>query len=290
MKKYYSLGRLITDYREVFGISQADLAALVDVDVRTVQRWEKDDTLVKPEKEEALVEATFLPHQLIRNLNATRPIPTYYDFSLRKYSLSDMDKDLPEARWVRERLHYPSERVRTLRPVPDLENVLQYLKYRCKERQIIRTSVLEEAVRILPGLNLFVTDESGFYSGHALVLPLKEESFLELRERRITPEELTWDDLTDYRMSSHPYFFAYSVAADCNNNIYLLQGALIRFLMEWNDKEYTWCTITDRYDSYYLHANTGLKVVWEDPEHLSPFGAPYRFVEGDFREFLAEGK
>jgi len=177
MKKYFSLGQLLIDYREIFGISQADLAAMADVDVRTVQRWEKDDTLVKPDKEEELVRATFLPHQLIRNLNASRPIPTYYDFSLRKYSLSDMDKDLPEAHWVRERIHIPSARVRTLRPEPDLENVLQYLKYRNKERHILRTSVLKEAVRLLPGLNLYVTDELGFYSGHSLVLPLKEESY-----------------------------------------------------------------------------------------------------------------
>ena len=287
MKKYHSLGELLTGYREVFGISQVDLAAMVDVDVRTVQRWERDDTLVKPEKEVDLVEATFLPHQLVRNLNSTTPIPTYYDFDLRKYSLSSMDKELPDAGWIRDKIHFPSERVRTLHPEPDLENVMRYLTYREQDGRLLRKAVIREAIRILPALNLYITDETGFYSGHALVLPLKEESCRRLREREITPDRLTMEDLTDYRHSDHPFFFSYSIAADNNDNVYLLLGAILRFLKRLNEKEYTWCAITDRYDTYYMHTVVGLQVVWEDKEHLSHFGAPFRFVEGDFRKFLS---
>ena len=87
MKKYNSLGQLFIDYRAFNNMSQADFANLVEVDVRTVQRWEKDVTLIKSEKEEDIVMETLLPYQMIRNLNATISIPTYYDFKLRKYSL-----------------------------------------------------------------------------------------------------------------------------------------------------------------------------------------------------------
>ncbi len=288
MKKYQTLGQLLTDYREVFGISQADLAAMVDVDVRTVQRWEADVTQLKDDKEADLVRATFLPHQLVRNLNSITPIPTWYDFSLRKYSLSELSNDLPDARTILENIYLPSERVRTLRPDADLETVIQYLFYRNKERKGIRTAVIREAVNLLPGLNLFVTDEAGFYAGHVIVMPLKKESYLRIRERQINPDQLSFDDLADHRTAHHPYFFQYSIAADSNDNICILVGAIMRFMKAWNDKPYTWCTITDRYDSYYLHTHVGLKVVWEDKEHRSVFGDPYRFVEGDFREFLSD--
>ncbi|GEM_PF-1103593 len=38
MKKYFSLGELLVDYREVFGLSRADLAARLE-------------TLLRPDKE-----------------------------------------------------------------------------------------------------------------------------------------------------------------------------------------------------------------------------------------------
>ncbi len=288
MKKYHTLGQLLIDYREVFNISQADLAAMLDVDVRTVQRWEADVTQLKAEKEAELVRATFLPHQLVRNLNAVVPIPTYYDFSLRKYSLSELNNDLPDPHTILEKVYFPSERVRTLRPEADLETVMQYLSYRNQDRERIRTAVIREAVDLLPGLNLFITDEAGFYAGHAIVMPLKAESYLRLKERRITPEQLSFDDMADYRSAEHPFFFQYSVAADNNDNVCILLGTVLRFMKDWNEKNYTWGTITDRYDSYYLHTHIGLKVVWEDTEHRSIFGDPYRFVEGDFREFLSD--
>ncbi len=288
MKKYTTLGKLLSDWREEFGVSQAELAAMVDVDVRTVQRWERDDTLVKPDKEAELVEATFLPYQLVRNLNSPSPIPTYYDFALRKYSLSEMDKDLPAARWLRERIHFVDERVRNLRTEADLENVMRYLEYAAKGKQVLSRHVIREALRLLPALNLYVTDEAGFYSGHAIVLPLREESYRALRSRERAPEALTPADLTDHRMSERAIFFAYSMAADNNDNVYLLLGAVLRFLKEWSDRKYLWTAITDRYDSYYLQTVMGLQVVWEDTGNLSPFGAPYRFVEGNFKDFLAE--
>jgi len=38
MKKYYSLGELLVDSREAHHLSQTDVAAVLDVDVRTVAR------------------------------------------------------------------------------------------------------------------------------------------------------------------------------------------------------------------------------------------------------------
>ena len=90
MKKYSSIGELLIDYRNRNKTSQIELASEIDVDIRTIQRWEKNITLLKPDKEEELGTITFIPQQLIRNLNTSNPIPTYYDFNLRKYSFSSI--------------------------------------------------------------------------------------------------------------------------------------------------------------------------------------------------------
>ena len=58
MKKYCSFGELLVDYRIYSGLSQAEFASKIDVDIRTVQRWESDQTLIKPEKEEAIIDVT----------------------------------------------------------------------------------------------------------------------------------------------------------------------------------------------------------------------------------------
>ena len=61
MKQYFSIGELLIDYRLENDLSQMDLSSLINVDIRTIQRWEKDITLIKPGKEKEIVEETLLP-------------------------------------------------------------------------------------------------------------------------------------------------------------------------------------------------------------------------------------
>ena len=65
MKKYSSIGELLIDYRTLNNISQIELASKFDLDVRTIQRWEKNITLLKADKEEEMVDITFIPYQVI---------------------------------------------------------------------------------------------------------------------------------------------------------------------------------------------------------------------------------
>ena len=55
MKIYNSIGDLFIDYRSFNKLSQSDFAHIINVDLRTVQRWEKNLTLIKSEKEEDIV-------------------------------------------------------------------------------------------------------------------------------------------------------------------------------------------------------------------------------------------
>ncbi len=58
MKKYLTIGALLIDYRKENQLSQLDLSSEINVDVRTVQRWEKDITLIKPDKENSKFQET----------------------------------------------------------------------------------------------------------------------------------------------------------------------------------------------------------------------------------------
>ena len=88
MKKYDSLAELIADYRESKGLTQLDLAGMINVDVKTIGRWENGLSLIKQDKEDDVVDALFLPHQVIHNLNSEHPISIFYDIDSRTYSFS----------------------------------------------------------------------------------------------------------------------------------------------------------------------------------------------------------
>ena len=132
MKKYYNLGELLIDYRHFNGVSQSDVASQLDVDVRTVIRWEKGESILNPEKEKTLADITFIPYQVIRNLNTPIQIPTFYDFDLRKYSLSAISSELPDADWIKSRIDSTTDRIRPISSKNHIESVLRFTELQKK--------------------------------------------------------------------------------------------------------------------------------------------------------------
>lgn len=288
MKKYISLGELLADYRNLNNISQASLAASLNVDIRTVMRWEKDITLIKPEKEEELVEKTFIPYQVIRNLNATVPIPTYYDFKLRKYSLSELSNELPDASWIIEQMYKYTNRIRTIEFESDYENILRHAYFLYDTPIKVGKQLIQESVRLLPELNLIIFDDAGYYSGHSVYFPLRYSSFLKLRNREIIEGELTINDLVNYKTVEKPVFHNYEMAADCNENIFYVLGATLRFISKQSSRDYTYSALAVRHDSEEINKKLGFHMVWEDKKEqkqLSLQCAP-RFYEGNLKNIF----
>ncbi|UCE92632.1 MAG: helix-turn-helix transcriptional regulator, partial [Flavobacteriaceae bacterium] len=213
MTKYNDIGELLIDFRRINGMSQSDMAAELEVDIRTVQRWEKGITLIKPEKEEDLVLLTLLPYQLIRNLNAAVPIPTFYDFSLRKYALTELNDDLPEASWFKANLEKATRRIRPLDHESDIDYLERYMQFHKKINRNL-SEVIKESTRILPEMNLIITDDSGYYSGHSLIFPIKESSYERLRSHEIEESELTVDDLIHPGRSARNIYYGFDITAD----------------------------------------------------------------------------
>ncbi len=287
MTKYNDIGELLIDFRRINGMSQSDLAAQLEVDIRTVQRWENGVTLIKPEKEEDIVMLTLLPYQLIRNLNAAVPIPTFYDFSLRKYALNELDDDLPEASWFRANLEKATRRIRTLDHESDIDYLERYMQFHKRINRDL-SAVIKESSRIVPEMNLIIMDDSGYYSGHSLIFPIKERTYERLRSRKISEIELTVDDLIHPGQMKRPIYYGFDVTADCNDNIFYIVAQLLRVIREKPNGNYLYCATPFRSDNFKLNEEVGLKIIWEGKKGVNQYGlemAP-RFQEGNFRDFL----
>lgn len=289
MKKYYTLGELLTDYRIHRNISQLDFAARLGVDPRSVQRWEKDHTLIKPEKEEDLVIETLFPYQLVRNLNAPVTIPTYYDFIIRKYALNDIDCETPDAEFFKDQLYRDTDRIRPIIFDQDFTYLKRYLEiYKPLSGNLIK--VIQESIDALPEINNIIIDESGYYAGHSLAFSISEEAYEKIKTRKMTEFDLTTEDLVDYKKQKRPIFYTLDISADCNVNWYLIVNRLIRFLENLPDHSYLLCSCPFRLDSIALIKQAGLEIIWEGETMVNNLGEQYRtrFQEGNFHEFMSK--
>lgn len=289
MKKYNSIGELFVDCRIFKNISQSDFASKIDVDIRTIQRWERNETLVKQEKEEAIINLTLFPYQLIRNLNALKPIPTYYDFRINKYALTKNNSKLPEASWFKGQLEIKTNRIRLFNFEKDFDAILRYLRFH-KEVPKNIIQVIRESINILPEMNLFITDESGFYSGHTLFFPINEQAFENLKTKKIKESELTLKDLANYKSQDRIILYGFDLSADCNDNIFYIFNQLLRFFRDLPNQNYLFCATALRYDTVKLVDDMGLEVIWEEEKEVNKLGLEVgrRFHVGDFKKFLMD--
>ncbi len=289
MKKYNSIGELLIDYRIFRNISQSDFASKIDVDIRTIQRWERNETLVKQEKEEDIVNITLFPYQLIRNLNALKPIPTYYDFRINKYAITKNNSELPSATWFKGQLENKTKRIRLFNFEKDFDAILKYLRFH-KEVPKNIIQVIRESINILPEMNLFITDESGFYSGHTLFFPINEQAFDNLKTKKIKESELTLKDLVNYKSQDRIILYGFDLSADCNDNIFYIFNQLLRFFRDLPNQNYLFCATALRYDTVKLVDEMGLEVIWEEEKEVNKLGLEVgrRFHVGDFKKFLID--
>ncbi len=237
MKKYYSLGELLVDYRSNNGMTQSDFSIKLGADLRTVQRWEKDETNINEAKVATLVEKTLLPFQLVRNLNASDPIPTFFNFKTQKYSLSKLAIDLPDATWYKKKMDESCERIRGIDVEYDLSYLVKRLKIPKKHHKDF-SNILREATILLPEVNVIITDELGYYSGYKLIIPISEDAHKLIKTKKIHTYELNPSHIVDPKFQLKPIFFAYGITADCNDNIQYLVGHLLSYFKKMNAKSY----------------------------------------------------
>jgi transcriptional regulator with XRE-family HTH domain len=264
MKKYDNLGELLTDYRKHNKLSQADLGELLDVDTRTISRWEKNETLIKPEKEKEFVEKLLIPYQVIRNLNSDNPIAIYYNLENRTYSFTSIMKTPLNASWYKADIPFDTSRIRLIHNESDIQFVEDIQEMNKNPKQI-NPVLLKEAAKILPELNLILHDQSGFYAGHMTILPLKYEAYRKLRDQEMMEGSLSITDLTSNFTQAPLVFYYYSIYADSMDNTYYLVNRLLAYFKEKQFKDYIFAGISYREKKVEILKEMGLKVMWEKP-------------------------
>lgn len=284
MKAYQSLSELLIDYRQINNITQAELAGTLDVDIRTVMRWENGETMIKAEKERDFVTILKIPHQVIRNLNTDYPIKVYYDIGLRNYSLSAMMIRAENAAWYKSDLPKEDDRIHLIANDSDVEFItdIQEMNNNLKP---IKGEVVREASRLLPELNLVLHDQSGYYAGHIAVFPLKYSSYRKIREREIQEGVLTIADLATSPDEDPLVFYFYSLYADSLANAYNLINRLLLFFKEKKFSNYLFAGITFRENKIDYLKQIGLRTIWED-KNEEDGGHRSTFMEGDLDMFL----
>ena len=284
MKKYQTFGTLLADYRQFYDLSLIELSAKLDVDVRTVTRWEKDESFVKADKEKDIVEVLNIPHQVVRNLNTDNPIAVYYDMKLRTYSLSSLLANPIGAAWYKSELPREDELIHSIANDSDVKFVTDIQEMNNNPKPI-QAELVKEASKILPDLNLMLTDQSGYYAGHISILPLKYTSYKMIREREMDEGALRCIDLSSDLTAEPMVFYFYSLYADSLENSYHLMNRMLSYFSEKKFKDYLFAGITFRKSKVDLLREMGIKIIWEDKKAE---GAKVNstFMEGDLDMFL----
>lgn len=284
MKKYNILGDLLIDFRRHRGMSQLDFAALLDVDVRTVIRWEKNESLIKVEKEKELIEYLGIPHQVIRNLNTDKPISVYFDFERWAYSLSFLSSMVRSSQEFKYNSVFDTERIHTISNDKDFE-FITYIQKNQKNCNPLREEVLRQAAKILPELNLVLLGNSGFHSGHTSILPLKYDSYLKIRDRIKQENELNVNDLNWNFDDTTPVFYYYSLYTNSLDNTYYLMNRILSYFKKRKFKDYKLAGISYRKNKVERLQEMGLQIIWEQPMDEENNRVAI-FVEGNLDEFL----
>ena len=100
--------------------------------------------------------------------------------------------------------------------------------------------------------------------------------------------QLTIGDLADPRNKEKPVFHGFDITADCNENLYYIISAFLKYFLKLSTVEYIYSAITSRYDTFEISKKIGLNIVWEDKAMQTSLGlkGPLRFQEGNFSAFL----
>jgi len=270
----------------VKNLSQFDMAILLEVDKRTIIRWENGESWLKQEKEKFFVEKTKIPIQVVRNLNSHIPISIYYDFSKRIYSLSGLSTKVINAPWYKSGIEADTNRIHFISNDSEIEFVTD-IQVMSKNSRPLKPELIKAAAKTLPELNLVLHDQAGLFAGHLTVLPLKHASYLKLKNKEMAEGDLQVDDLNSDLTITPLVFYYYSIYADSIDNTFYIQNRLLAYFREKKYKDYLLAGITynNREIKIELLREMGLKVLWERPVYE---GANERmsFLEGNLDMFL----
>jgi hypothetical protein len=202
--------------------------------------------------------------------------------------LSAIAKELPNPNWIKSKMNNTTERLRTISHNSDIDDIIRCSLVQKHISKPIRKELILKAVALLPELNSILFDNSGYYAGHSVFLPISQISYNKVKNKSIKEEDLSELDLIDYKKEANPVFYAYDISADCNENVYYIAGAVMRFFSKLENKKYLYASYASRDDTYELNEQLGISIVLEDKTKQKELksNALSRLYEGHFETFF----
>lgn len=280
MVKFTGLSELLKSYRTKNNLTQIDLATVLEVDARSVIRWEKGLTLINRDKEEEFLEKLSIPFQVIHNLNSDPPIAIFYDFERRHYAHSAFDAIVNNASFFSNEVTSEEDVVSSIKTRQAIDYALDFVHLKEKVDQQKLVDVLQKSADILPEINLIAVDQSLHFSGQVSIIPMtliESEAIINSAKALVDFNPSLPKDVNE-----PVCFYVLSIHADSMHTAYYLRTRFFEFFKNCRYKNYT--VIAKPESEHLTHwKQTGLRPIEskdELPLHLS----------GDFNAFLSETK
>jgi transcriptional regulator with XRE-family HTH domain len=284
MKKYQSLADLLIDVRAAKNMTQLDLAVELDIDIRTIKRWESGDTLFKDRMEVEVARKLNIPYQVIHNLNSSRPIPMYYDIENRQFASTIGGLRIPEAKWLKFKLATEDSLFRTIDPEADFEIIQSIFEIQGLTRPCT-IDILKKAVQFAPDVNVVFHDQSGFYAGHLILLKIRSEFYDQLTQNLESLQSFSAFDIDNNADNEgNPIYLFYSHYADSLANSYYVMSRLFSFFETNHSKNHRFCAVESRPSNIALAKQMGMNEITRDTRSNNQ----EVLLVGNLNEFLQE--
>lgn len=274
LKRYSNLGTLLSDYRDTLGIKQAVLAAEINVDPKTLSRWENQNN---PGQENLLrlAQRTLFPFELLVRL--AHGIPTLYNVTSHRMAYSTFDTDFINKKLLRDELFDAGADIdiEITHASESLADVLKHKRHIYSKKRWVADEVLARASTLAATVNLVARGHHGTYVGHLFTLPLKKTAHHELRTQKRHEGDIASADLITPDSPDLGTLHIYSFHASTSHVAYAILQHLVRALMlSWEHLVECDCSLT-RYpvteDGLELSTKMGLKQVFADPREHTRF-------------------
>ncbi len=132
---------------------------------------------------------------------------------MRKYSFTEISIGLPNVESYKEHLKLVSPSVHRIKDDSEshIDEIIKYQINLLKTHKPVTKTLIKEAAKQLPELNLTLYDNAGFYAGHCVVLPIPKTIHHKLKNRTLHESAIKPTDLVNYKTNDKTVFFAYSV-------------------------------------------------------------------------------
>jgi transcriptional regulator with XRE-family HTH domain len=153
LKTYTDLGALLHDYRRTHKIKQTNLADDIDIDPKTLSRWERGSSPAQ-EKLVQLAQRTLLPIELL--LRLAYEIPTLYNVTSHRMAYSRFDTDFVNKRLLKDELFDGGldSSIEITHARESLPEVLKQKRQIYKKDRWTADKVIERSAELAPAFNL----------------------------------------------------------------------------------------------------------------------------------------